>query len=1419
MARSFSGSSSGISSAHTSLASSSGPWTVSIFIKPANLTQTSRYMAYTDNWSLIGGFTGTSPWQMEFYDNGTTLRTGSQIDFDSDDVANGAWITYRFNPGAADTWCSFKNDLPKVVIGIGTTKTFGGSTGTSYLGRSNAGNRFVGILGEYAIWTIALTDAQVADLHSGIMADQICAPNLIHYAPLRGTGAVTEPDYSTLAKDYTLTGNETSAAHPTTRAYDIVESPEPAWCAEIQHSTGYIYAASRDLAKDWKAVDTLGAAHQKLILSDEIRIVQGLADETSGFDAPVQFTLSLDNAGRHYDRTVLADSPVAYWKLNETSGTTAANAVTGGSYPGTYTGGYTLNRGPGGLEGYADAATLLNGSSGYITVADNAALDITGNMTITCLVCPLTSGANMVLVGKGTGGSPTPFRFLILNTNALNWSHGGTSVSSTTTLTRGRWHHCIVVRASNVIYFWINGVYAGTGSPTGTPTANTSALEIGRNGDASLYLDGLISRVGIYDFAFTKDQIDAHFAAYSDPRSRFDPHAEWRGVSVILRAYDASNHERRDLFRGSVQDARFVEGRALLTVSNEDAALEQTLIPSKVVNIDDFENAHHIGLPIPVTFGRGAWMQPVPCGRDVEGSPGGYDFMIGWPIGNTRIAGVYEESNLESGALAKLFSWRTAPGSPTYSSSSVFTVTGDKSKDYGVTEAGAAGGIPVRYFTTASPSTYVYNWVTGYNSAASPDQVTLAIADLDAGLTGMQVATNYVQEEGRYSLGGTDLLSFRLFAQEFSAILAEVQSDVTNPADVIEEILSNTDWGGSSPVNATSFADAVTELTSASLDNAIQFVLGGDRQQQLLGLVVRDLMRLRGMRLTKDITAGTWNLEVDQAGTATRYLGFCDGKWNNVLDCPNGLERTPLANAVATLRVHWGRPPKTRSTNTIAGIAAFVATESQWYCDVAVGSVGKIAHLVLPYVRNANAAKRVAYYLGRRMQMADYQLTMRVDYSLRHLSLREPVYVRAPHLAINEAPYRVRSIEYTSLGEATVRLEKYIAETFTYDGAIVAIGSGTGNDEENPLVLDPIPGFDGNPCYNADFTIPLSRQWPTSSRIHEDYLPGFWIPTSGTSGWTTCITELRTTTGDSTAGKCIGNGYLTITTTRAFDISTGTEGIYPLRTRDSTGAALGRFRASGADVKSNGEGSDVVIYSIYCSAEPFYVRFYFYDDTFTLLDDAVGHRIATGETNENGWARYYFIVRVHAETTQVEPWIVLEASGTYNFDAQQFEIARRGSGRPSAWTQNPESANDPYRLKQGDFFIRPSGQAENSTYMAVKTYQTAALSGATVDISNALQAGWVVRYVTAVVHTAVTGATTWSLGTAATPTLFAATKALTKGTQVSIGDNVAGGFDVRGTYYAANTNIRLTANGSNFSGGVIVVSVHYEKPVPPTVAT
>ena len=75
---------------------------------------------------------------------------------------------------------------------------------------------------------------------------------------------------------------------------------------------------------------------------------------------PMQFHMVW--AAGNYPAVVGSDMPVGYWRLDETSGTAAADSSAGHANPLTYLGGFTLATQPGAINGDGDPGVALNGS-------------------------------------------------------------------------------------------------------------------------------------------------------------------------------------------------------------------------------------------------------------------------------------------------------------------------------------------------------------------------------------------------------------------------------------------------------------------------------------------------------------------------------------------------------------------------------------------------------------------------------------------------------------------------------------------------------------------------------------------------------------------------------------------------------------------------------------------------------------------------------------------------------------------------------------------------------------------------------------------------------------------------------------------------------------------------------------------------
>lgn len=128
-------------------------------------------------------------------------------------------------------------------------------------------------------------------------------------------------------------------------------------------------------------------------------------------------------------------SPLAYWRLGETSGTSAADA-SGNGYTGTYTGGVTLNQTAPLVDG--NPAVSLDGTDDYISVAYDAVFrDLVPPWTLACWIYPTAARdttnqyAGIISYERSTGH--TPF--------ALNYGRHDEGFAAASTVWGGYWRN------------------------------------------------------------------------------------------------------------------------------------------------------------------------------------------------------------------------------------------------------------------------------------------------------------------------------------------------------------------------------------------------------------------------------------------------------------------------------------------------------------------------------------------------------------------------------------------------------------------------------------------------------------------------------------------------------------------------------------------------------------------------------------------------------------------------------------------------------------------------------------------------------------------------------------------------------------------------------------------------------------------
>lgn len=221
-----------------------------------------------------------------------------------------------------------------------------------------------------------------------------------------------------------------------------------------------------------------------------------------------------------YDRAVLLDKPVGYWKLNETSGTTV-NDSSGNGHSGTY---------------ILDQSSLLAGEAGspcgffstaYAYIPYTSAWFPGVPITIEWWQRCTNTGTNGLAIcsGAASGGSNILEVYAPFSDGNIYFDCGDnsgpgpgrvfTSMPSSTSLA-----HVVCTAGGGVMAIWVNGtsILSVGKSPAWSP--GTGNFFIGRRDDTGLnYFAGYIQNMAVYNKVLPSSAIGYHHTVGLDVRN------------------------------------------------------------------------------------------------------------------------------------------------------------------------------------------------------------------------------------------------------------------------------------------------------------------------------------------------------------------------------------------------------------------------------------------------------------------------------------------------------------------------------------------------------------------------------------------------------------------------------------------------------------------------------------------------------------------------------------------------------------------------------------------------------------------------------------------------------------------------------------------------------------------------------------
>jgi len=211
-----------------------------------------------------------------------------------------------------------------------------------------------------------------------------------------------------------------------------------------------------------------------------------------------------------YRAAVTGDGPVGYWRLGESSGTSAADAA--GSNTGTYRNGVAT--GAAGLTSdTADRAASFDGANDSVAVPGAAGLSPATTVTVEAWIRPTT------LPGAGN------FASVVTKAESYSLQFNGPRLEFTTMLNgarrrvqaaagaivAGQTYHVVGTYDGSTQRLYVNGTQVATAAFTGAVGTNATQLVLGSWDTGSEFFSGTIDDVAVYNKVLTAASIANHY--------------------------------------------------------------------------------------------------------------------------------------------------------------------------------------------------------------------------------------------------------------------------------------------------------------------------------------------------------------------------------------------------------------------------------------------------------------------------------------------------------------------------------------------------------------------------------------------------------------------------------------------------------------------------------------------------------------------------------------------------------------------------------------------------------------------------------------------------------------------------------------------------------------------------------------------
>jgi Concanavalin A-like lectin/glucanases superfamily len=232
-------------------------------------------------------------------------------------------------------------------------------------------------------------------------------------------------------------------------------------------------------------------------------------DSGSGLDTAI---VTVPPVSGSYTDAVAADTPVAWYRMDETSGLIQDSS--GNANHATVSGGTSVYREPGAIPNESDGKAIKFDGFNSFSAPDHATLDVGDVFTVEAWVKrPATTGTGYrTILSRGSGAFHVALNYDAGGTLELHLQGVGLCVASSVTISDTNWHHVVVTKNGGTVKLYLDSVDV-TGSVTPrTMSVTATTLDIAHAAGAFIAFQTM-DEIALYASALSAARVLAHYQA------------------------------------------------------------------------------------------------------------------------------------------------------------------------------------------------------------------------------------------------------------------------------------------------------------------------------------------------------------------------------------------------------------------------------------------------------------------------------------------------------------------------------------------------------------------------------------------------------------------------------------------------------------------------------------------------------------------------------------------------------------------------------------------------------------------------------------------------------------------------------------------------------------------------------------------